>query len=94
MLGDHPIDVVLLASDLDAVKDYYTTKIGLDIIAESPAAITFRCGGGDSRISVTKSTVGTADTQTQASFRVTDVAAEVAELRSRGGSSRSTTPQA
>ena len=32
---------------------------------------------------MTKSTTGTADTQTQASWQVSDVRAEVAELRSR-----------
>ena len=40
--------------------------------------------GGDSQLDVTKSTVGTADSQTQAMWQVKDVAAEVAELRSRG----------
>jgi catechol-2,3-dioxygenase len=83
MLGDHPINIVLLATDLDAIKEYYTNKIGLQILEESAGAIRFKCGG-DSEISYTKSAVGTADTQTQASFRVPDVAAEVAELRSRG----------
>ena len=34
--------------------------------------------------SVTKSTVGTADSQTQVSWDVSDIRAEVAELRSRG----------
>jgi hypothetical protein len=33
---------------------------------------------------VTKSTTGTADTQTQASWQVSDVRAEVADLRARG----------
>src|SRR5829696_5961538 len=33
---------------------------------------------------VTKSTVGTADSQTQASWQVNDIRAEVAELRARG----------
>ena len=83
MLGDHPIHPVLLATDLAAARDFYHTKLGLEILSESEAAITFRCGGG-TQLSVTKSTTGTADTQTQASWYVSDVRAEVAELRSRG----------
>jgi catechol 2,3-dioxygenase-like lactoylglutathione lyase family enzyme len=83
MLGDHPIHPVLLATDLAAARDFYHTRLGLEILSESEAAITFRCGGG-TQLSVTKSTTGTADTQTQASWYVSDVRAEVAELRSRG----------
>lgn len=82
MLGDHPIHPVLLATDLAAARDFYRDQLGLEILSESEAAITFRCGGG-TQLSVTKSTTGTADTQTQASWYVTDVRAEVAELRSR-----------
>ncbi|MDQ6949049.1 MAG: VOC family protein [Actinomycetota bacterium] len=83
MLGETPLDVVLVAIDLDATKDFYVNKIGLKVLNESPAAATFQCGG-DSHLVVTKSTVGTKDEQTQASFRVKDVRAEVAELRKRG----------
>src|SRR4029450_2001824 len=83
MLGDHPIHPVLLATDLAAARDFYHDQLGLEILSESEAAITFRCGGG-TQLSVTKSTTGTADTQTQASWYVSDVRAEVAELRSRG----------
>ena len=83
MLGDHPIHPVLLATDLAAARDFYHVQLGLEILSESEAAITFRCGGG-TQLSVTKSTTGTADTQTQASWYVSDVRAEVAELRSRG----------
>jgi catechol 2,3-dioxygenase-like lactoylglutathione lyase family enzyme len=83
MLGDHPIHPVLLATDLAAARDFYHDQLGLEILSESEAAITFRCGGG-TQLSVTKSTTGTADTQTQASWHVSDVRAEVAELRSRG----------
>ena len=35
-------------------------------------------------MAISKSTVGTADTQTQAAWRVKDLAAELAILRSRG----------
>ena len=83
MLGDHPIDVVLLATDLESSKEFYAGKLGLGILNESEEAITYKCGG-DSHLAVTKSTTGTADEQTQASWRVDDLAAEIAELRARG----------
>jgi catechol-2,3-dioxygenase len=83
MLGDHPIDVVLLATDLDESKEFYAGKLGLEILDENEDEITYKCGG-DSRLALTKSTTGTADEQTQAGWRVTDLEAELAELRSRG----------
>jgi catechol 2,3-dioxygenase-like lactoylglutathione lyase family enzyme len=83
MLGDHPINPVLLAKDLAAAREFYHDKLGLEILNENDDAIVFRCGGG-THLDVTKSTVGTADEQTQASWNVKDLRAEVAELRSRG----------
>jgi catechol-2,3-dioxygenase len=83
MLGEHPIDVVLLATDLESSRQFYAGKLGLEILNESEEEITYKCGG-DSRLAVTKSTTGTADEQTQAGWRVDDLAAELAELRSRG----------
>jgi catechol-2,3-dioxygenase len=83
MLGEHPISVVLLATDLETSKDFYAGKLGLEVLTESEEAITYKCGG-DSQLAVTKSTTGTADEQTQASWQVDDLAAELAELRSRG----------
>jgi catechol-2,3-dioxygenase len=83
MLTEHPIDVMLLGTDLDVTKEFYADKVGLEILLESDDFVTFRCGG-DSRLVVTKSSAGTGETQTKASWRVKDVAAEVSELRSRG----------
>jgi catechol 2,3-dioxygenase-like lactoylglutathione lyase family enzyme len=83
LLGEHPIHPVLLATDLAAAKDFYHNKLGLELLSENEAAIVVRCGAG-TRLDVTKSTTGTADTQTQASWMVKDLRAEVAELRSRG----------
>jgi catechol 2,3-dioxygenase-like lactoylglutathione lyase family enzyme len=83
MLGDHPIHPVLLAKDLAAAREFYHDKVGLEILMENDDAIVFRCGGG-TQLDVTKSTVGTADEQTQVSWQVPDLRAEVAELRSRG----------
>ena len=83
MLGDHPIHPVLLAKDLAAAREFYHDRVGLEILLENDDAIVFRCGGG-TQLDVTKSTVGTADEQTQVSWQVPDLHAEVAELRSRG----------
>ena len=83
MLGEHPITPVLLATDLAAATEFYHGKLGLPIETKNDDAIVFRCGGG-THLDVTKSTVGTADQQTQAAWQVSDVRAEVAELRARG----------
>ena len=83
MLGDHPIHPVLLAKDLAAAREFYHDKVGLELMLENDDAIVLRCGGG-TQLDVTKSTVGTADEQTQVSWQVPDLRAEVAELRSRG----------
>jgi catechol-2,3-dioxygenase len=83
MLARQPIDVMLLATDLGVAKEFYGDKIGLEILLETDDFITFGCGG-DSRLVLTKSSTGSAEEQTKASWRVSDVAAEVAELRSRG----------
>jgi len=83
MLGDHPVDVMLLATDLEVAKGFYNERIGLEVILESDDFVTFACGG-DSRLVVTKSTTGSTEDTTKASWRVDDLAAEAAELRSRG----------
>ena len=83
MLGDHPIAPVLLAKDLAAAREFYHGKLGLLIEKEDQNAIVFRCGGG-TRLDVTKSSTGTAEQQTQAVWQVSDIRAEVAELRARG----------
>ncbi len=83
MLGDHPIAPVLLATDLAAAREFYHDKLGLQIVREDENAIVFRCGSG-THLDVTKSTVGSADQQTQAAWQVSDIRAEVAELRARG----------
>src|SRR3954451_12637923 len=83
MLAAHPIDVVLLAPDLRASRDFYARTLGLEILSEDEDAVVFKAGG-DSRIELSASTTGTSDDQTQASWRVDDLAAELEELRSRG----------
>jgi catechol-2,3-dioxygenase len=83
MLGKHPVDVMLLATDLGVARSFYQGALGLEVLLEDEQFLTFGCGG-DSRLVVTKSTTGTRDEVTKASWRVEDLAGEVAELRARG----------
>jgi catechol-2,3-dioxygenase len=83
MLADNPIDVVLLAPDLAASREFWVERVGLAVLSEDESTIVLGCGG-ESRIILSASSTGTADEQTQASWRVDDLAAELAELRARG----------
>jgi catechol-2,3-dioxygenase len=83
MLGNHPVDVMLLATDLGVARRFYGDTLGLEPLLADEQFLTFGCGG-DSRLVVTRSTTGTADQVTKASWRVDDLASEVAWLRSRG----------
>jgi catechol-2,3-dioxygenase len=83
MLREHSIDVMLTAPDLGAVKRFYADGVGLDVLIDGEEFVTFGCGG-DSRLVVTRTSTPSAEPTTKASWRVEDVAAEVAELRARG----------
>lgn len=84
MLGNHLVFPILLSTDLDASRTFYRDTLGLEILREDEGdRIVFRCGAG-TQIAVTLSTVGTSDSQTQLAWRVPDIRAAVAELRSRG----------
>jgi extradiol dioxygenase family protein len=52
MLANHPIDPMLLATDLGVAREFYGDRIGLEILIESDDFLTFKCGG-DSRLVVT-----------------------------------------
>jgi catechol 2,3-dioxygenase-like lactoylglutathione lyase family enzyme len=83
MLSDHPVFPVILSTDLAISRDFYRDTIGLELLIEGEDRLVFRCGGG-STFTVSLSTVGTSDTQTQMVWRVPDLAAEIADLRARG----------
>ncbi|HEY6058768.1 MAG TPA: VOC family protein [Candidatus Limnocylindrales bacterium] len=83
MLSDHPVFPILLSTDMAASRAFYHDTLGLDVLAEDAERIVFRCGGG-TQLAVTRSTIGTADSQTQMAWRVPDVRAAIADLRARG----------
>lgn len=82
MLSDFPLGPVLLSTDLAASRSFYADSLGLEILEESDYAITYASGG--TRLTVTASTVGSNDEQTKASWRVSDLRAELDALATRG----------
>jgi catechol 2,3-dioxygenase-like lactoylglutathione lyase family enzyme len=84
MLSEFLVFPILLSKDLDATRRFYHDTLGLQIAREDEDdRIVFRCGGG-SQLVVTKSTIGTRDTQTQLAWRVPDIRAAIEDLRARG----------
>jgi catechol 2,3-dioxygenase-like lactoylglutathione lyase family enzyme len=84
MLGEFLVFPILLSKDLDATRHFYHDVLGLEIAREDvDDRIVFRCGAG-SQLVVTKSTIGTSDTQTQLAWRVPDIHAAIDDLRARG----------
>ena len=87
MLADHPTYTILLSKDLDASRTFYHDVLGLEILREDlgegvEERIVFKTANG--RLILSKSTVGTSDTQTQMAWIVPDIHAALADLRSRG----------
>jgi predicted enzyme related to lactoylglutathione lyase len=87
VLAGSPVFTILLATDLEASRTFYGDVLGLTLVREdhfgTEERLVYQAGDG-TRIVLSKSTVGTSDTQTQCAFRVRDIRAAVAELRGRG----------
>ena len=87
MLADHPTYTILLSKDLDASRTFYHDVLGLEILREDlgegvEERIVFKTANG--RLILSKSTVGTSDTQTQMAWMVPDIHEALADLRARG----------
>ena len=83
MLADYPAIPILLSTDMAASKRFFQHTLGLPLLNETDERMVFKCGG-DTRLIISRSTVGTSDTQTQMVWRVPDIHAALDDLRSRG----------
>jgi catechol 2,3-dioxygenase-like lactoylglutathione lyase family enzyme len=83
MLADFPSIPILLSTDMAASKRFYQDTLGLPLLDETDERMVFKCGG-DTRLIISRSTVGTSDTQTQMVWRVPDIHAALKDLRARG----------
>jgi catechol 2,3-dioxygenase-like lactoylglutathione lyase family enzyme len=83
MLSEHLVIPILLSTDMAASRAYYHDTLGLEVAAENDERIVLNCGAGSNLI-ISRSTIGTSDTQTQVAWRVPDIHAALADLRARG----------
>ncbi|MEV0190186.1 VOC family protein [Kitasatospora purpeofusca] len=83
MLGDAPLVAIIPAADVARAKAFYTDTLGLKLTDAGPHGdLTFECGGSEFGIYETPS--GGQAAHTLASFKVSDLDAEMAGLRGKG----------
>lgn len=81
-LTDARVETRLPARDLDRARQWYAEKLGLEPVEERPGGLRYCCGP---TVFCLFASQGSSDgTFTQLAFQVSDIEAEVAELRSRG----------
>jgi predicted enzyme related to lactoylglutathione lyase len=83
MLSDHQVMAALPAQDYDRAVRFYKEKLDLTPSEEGPDGATFRCAGGTSLL-VFPSMGEASGTHTQAGFEVSDLSAEVSDLKANG----------
>ena len=81
-LGDGEVTTRLPAQDLERARAFYAKKLGLEPVEERAGGLRYECGGG--RFSLFESTGAASGDHTQMAWEVDDIAAVVAQLRSRG----------
>ena len=83
MVSDNRISGVLISSDLEACRDFYENKVGLELSPETiKNHLLFECGGGTTLLVYSRD--GNKADHTQVRFWSKDIDADVAELVGRG----------
>lgn len=83
MLSSCKVTAIAPAADLERARRFYADQLGLTPAEENPGGITFAMGEGTELFLYQSEYAGQAG-HTIAAFTVEEIAAEVAELKSRG----------
>lgn len=83
MLSASRCHATLPVSDIEGARAFYEGVLGFKPYQPNDAAVMYEAGEG-SKFAVTRSSGKSAGTHTQIGFTVTDIAAEVADLKGRG----------
>jgi len=82
MLKKSRVQTTLPVQDLSRARSFYSTKLGLEPLEESPSALTYECSG--SRFVLFPSQGKATVAHTQIGFVVENIEAEVSELKRKG----------
>jgi catechol 2,3-dioxygenase-like lactoylglutathione lyase family enzyme len=83
MLSERRCHTTLPVTDLDKGRAFYEGVLGFKPFEVNPVAVLYDAGEG-TKFAVTRSSGKAAGTHTQMGFTVTDIEAEVADLKRRG----------
>jgi catechol 2,3-dioxygenase-like lactoylglutathione lyase family enzyme len=83
MLADKRVHAVMPTHDVERLAAFYRDTLGLRVRAERPSAVIFETSPGSVFVVSRTGSLSTG-AHTQMAFSVTDLDAEVADLRSRG----------
>ena len=83
MLSTAPVNPTIPVVDMERAKAFYSGKLGLKLVSESPSGTIVEAGSGSTLLLFPRAEA-TKAVHTVAGFYVTDVRAEVAELRAKG----------
>ncbi|MEU1230433.1 VOC family protein [Streptomyces sp. NPDC005828] len=82
MLSDSPIAAIIPVSDMNRAKQFYSETLGLPLTKDVPEDTRYECGG--TTIGLYETPYGGKADHTLASWKVTDLDAEMTTLRSKG----------
>jgi len=83
MLADKRVHAVMPTHDVERLAAFYRDTLGLRVRSERPSAVIFETSPGSVFVVSRTGSLSTG-AHTQMAFSVTDLDAEVADLRSRG----------
>jgi catechol 2,3-dioxygenase-like lactoylglutathione lyase family enzyme len=82
MLGSSEVIAFVATTNADLSRSFYESVLGLRLVADEPWAIVFDAGGTMLRVQKVRELAPAA--HTTLGFKVSDIRAEMAELRERG----------
>lgn len=83
MLNEFPATTVLVASDLERAKKFYTESLGLSLVPGPEGIVMFEAGKG-TRIAIYEKEGGSKAIHTVLGFAVTDLDGLLSELKEKG----------